>query len=114
MAINHTPRGLGEGGVVHVKKKPVHSFRKETELCEVKKKLKDSLAEAESAQLRELLPLTREAVESVRSVLGTPEGLTRVLMRDDETEILSVLRAHNSKQACRRKRTTCTSQGVHD
>jgi hypothetical protein len=90
--------GLGEGGVVHVKKKPVHSFRKETELCEVKKKLKDSLAETESAQLRELLPLTREAVESVRSVLGTPEGLTRVLMRDDEAEILSVLRAHNSNE----------------
>ena len=54
--------GLGEGGVVvHVKENHVHSFRKETELRElrlVKNKLKDTLSEVESAQLRELLSLT--------------------------------------------------------
>jgi serine/threonine protein kinase/ubiquitin len=90
--------GLGEGGVVHVKENHVHSFLMETELREVKTKLTDALAKAESAQLRELQPITREAVEAARSVLGTPEGLTRGFMRDDEAEILSVLRAHNSKE----------------
>ena len=47
------------------------------------------------ARLRELLPITGA---DVRAVLDTPQGLPGGFMRDDESEILDVLKTHNSKE----------------
>jgi len=65
--------------------------RKEAELLEVKSKL----TTAENACRLELHAITREAVGAV---MDTPEGLPGGFMRDDDTEILRVLRAHNSEE----------------
>jgi hypothetical protein len=51
--------------------------------------------ELDGARLRELQPITHAAV---RAVLDTPEGLPGGFLRDDESEILGVLKTHNSKE----------------
>ena len=57
----------------------------------------DAEADGLRLELRLLLPITGAAV---RAVLGTPqaEGLPGGFMRDDESEILGVLKTHNSKE----------------
>ena len=55
----------------------------------------DAEADGLRLELRLLLPITGAAV---RAVLGTPQGLPGGFMRDDESEILGVLKTHNSKE----------------
>jgi serine/threonine protein kinase len=78
----------------------VESARQEAREADVARKKAEAEAdglrlELDGARLPQLQPITHAAV---RAVLDTPQGLPRGFMRDEESEILDVLKTHNSKE----------------
>jgi hypothetical protein len=81
---------LGERQEAHEEAREADAARKKAEA-----EANGLRLELDGARLRELQPITHAAV---RAVLDTPEGLPGGFMRDDESEILVVLKTHNSKE----------------